>query len=242
MKNLIKRLAKKMPFTFTRNQRYDRETILVIKKALNKESNCIDIGCHTGEILDHFIKHAKNGYHYGFEPLPHLFNNLEKNYAHANVVFTNIALSDQTGETEFNHVISNPGYSGMVKRHYDRPNEKDETIKVKMNMLDNIIDLKTKIDFIKIDVEGAELQVLKGARETIKKSKPIIIFEHGLGASEFYNTTPDMVFNFFKELNYNLQTMNGWLNALPAYNVSDFKNQFDNKINYYFLAYPKVLN
>jgi hypothetical protein len=96
-----------------------------------------------------------------------------------------------------------------------------------------------QIDLIKIDVEGGELNVLKGAVETIKRTKPVIIFEHGLGASEFYGSSPEKVFALFTELNYNVSLMKSWLDGKSAYNLEQFKNQFYNKKNYYFIAYPK---
>ncbi len=49
---------------------------------------------------------------------------------------------------------------------------------------------------MKVDVEGAELQVFKGAVRTLKANKPHIIFEHGLGAADHYGTTPQMIFEF----------------------------------------------
>jgi hypothetical protein len=44
--------------------------------------------------------------------------------------------------------------------------------------------------FLKIDVEGAELQVLQGALETLRRHRPIIWFEHGTGGAEHYGTKP----------------------------------------------------
>ena len=55
------------------------------------------------------------------------------------------------------------------------------------------------IDFIKIDVEGAEFLVLSGAKNILLKSKPVVVFEYGLGASDFYGTDPEMMFGYFNE-------------------------------------------
>ena len=52
------------------------------------------------------------------------------------------------------------------------------------------------IHFMKIDVEGAELQVLRGAIQTILKYKPVIVFEHGLGAADHYGTKPEDIYDF----------------------------------------------
>jgi hypothetical protein len=42
-----------------------------------------------------------------------------------------------------------------------------------------------RVDFIKIDVEGGELLVMKGAAGIMKKYKPVVIFEHGLGRQRY---------------------------------------------------------
>jgi hypothetical protein len=57
---------------------------------------------------------------------------------------------------------------------------------------------------IKIDVEGAELLLIRGARETIAKNKPVIVFEHGLGGADSYGHTPEQVFDLLIDcgLNY----------------------------------------
>ncbi len=95
-----------------------------------------------------------------------------------------------------------------------------------------------EIDMIKIDVEGAELLVLEGAIETITNWKPYIIFEHGLGASEFYEATSEMVFNLLTSCGLKISTMKNWLDGKPFFGMNDFSNQFYNRVNYYFIAYP----
>ncbi|NJN34834.1 MAG: FkbM family methyltransferase [Saprospiraceae bacterium] len=113
-----------------------------------------------------------------------------------NCSIVNIAASNKIGVSDFNYVTSNPSYSGLLKRDYDKPNEIDTTISVKTELLDNIIPADISIDLIKIDVEGAELLVLEGAYKLIKKYKPIVIFECGIGASNYYGTTPSKLFDF----------------------------------------------
>jgi len=161
-------------------------------------SCCIDVGCHEGEFLDMFLEKAPTIQHLGFEPLPDFYQNLQKNYGKRCLIF-NTALSDQKGQSTFNYVLSNPAYSGLQKRNYDKPNEKDTSITVQTDLLDNIIKPSNTIDFIKIDVEGGEYQVLKGAQKTIIANQPHIIFEHGLGAADVYGTTPEMIYELLVE-------------------------------------------
>jgi FkbM family methyltransferase len=235
---LIKSLVKKIPIAFTKNQQYDAQTLQIMRKTCRPDSNCVDIGCHKGEMLDLILTFSPRGQHFCFEPLPDLFQGLiHKNYP-PNCHFFDLALSTEKGETQFNYVISNPAYSGILRRNYDRPNEQDTQITVKTDLLDNIIPADIQIDFIKIDVEGAEMLVLAGAKRAIERCKPIVVFEHGLGASDIYGTTPQQVFAFFQQCGLHISLMRDWLAAKPALTEKGFEKQFSESKNYYFIAHP----
>ena len=196
MKNAIRQLIKRIPIAFTQNQRYDRQTKRIIQRVCRSGSNCIDIGAHKGEVLDTILKYAPQGTHYAFEPIPDLFTALKTKYSNRpNCRIYDVALSNQKGTSSFNYVISNPSYSGLKKRRYDRANEQDTQITVQTDLLDNILPSGITVNLMKIDVEGGELLVLEGAVNTIKRSKPVIIFEHGLGASDFYGSSPEKLFD-----------------------------------------------
>jgi FkbM family methyltransferase len=233
----LKKLIKKLPVDFTVNQRYDRQTGKVIRAVCVDNSNCIDVGCHKGEILDIMLRRAPAGRHFAFEPIPILYENLRKKYSRRNVEIYPFALSNENGTTSFNYVVTNPAYSGLRKRKYDRPNEKDEKIEVKTAKLDDLIPPGIKIEFIKIDVEGGELQVLEGGFETIRRSKPVIIFEHGLGASEFYESSPEKIFSFLQSCGMKVSLMERWLKGENELNLQDFKDQFYNRKNFVFIGY-----
>ena len=112
MKEKIKALLKKLPIAFTKNQRYDRQTVEVIRRICKRNSNCVDVGCHKGEMLEIILKYAPEGIHFGFEPLPGLFQNLQGKFP-SNCKIYELGLSNKKGETSFNYVISNPSYSGF---------------------------------------------------------------------------------------------------------------------------------
>jgi len=202
-------LARKVQAAFTRersaahisnleekNRLYDMQTIAIMKRSLREDSNCVDVGCCQGSILREILRFAPKGTHFAFEPLPGMYQGLREAFGSlTSLHLDDYALSDTTGTTTFQHVVSNPAYSGLRQRRYDRPHEQIEEIVVKTNLLDNLIPKHIAIQFIKVDVEGAELQVFKGAIETIKNSRPIIVFEHGLGAADYYGTSPENVYD-----------------------------------------------
>ena len=104
--------------------------------------------------------------------------------------------------------------------------------------MDNIVPTDLKIDLIKIDVEGAEYLVMDGGKETIKRCKPIVIFEHGLGGADVYDIRPEMVYDLLVGYcGLKISTMKMWLNNTPSFSKEDFAEQFDQGLNYYFIAY-----
>lgn len=106
-------------------------------------------------------------------------------------------------------------------------------------MLDDLIPLNKNIKFIKIDVEGAELGVLKGGFQTIKNSKLIIVFEHGIGAADYYGTTPEQIFSLLvNECGLRIFIMEQWLatGRLVDINEIQFSDAFRSGREYYFMA------
>lgn len=225
--------------SINKNQFYDTLTYEIMHRSLTATSVCIDVGCHEGSILRGMMKLAPNGRFYAFEPLPQLYDKLKVSFPFPEVRLFNLALSNQTGVVTFNHVISNPGYSGILKRKYDRPEETDCTISVSADRLDNVIDTGEDVGFIKIDVEGAELQVLQGAIDTIRRCKPIIVFEHGLGAADCYGTTPDQVYGLLcDDCGLNISLLDSWLKDRKPLSQVGFREQFEKGMNFMFIAHP----
>lgn len=238
LKEVARQFLKSLPIAFTRNQRYDRQTRRVIEKICRPDSNCIDVGCHKGEIMDLFLRFAPNGTHYGFEPVPDLYEGLKQKYAgQSRCQLFDLALSDKTGSSSFNYVVSNPSYSGLLKRTYDHPEEQDTSITVRTQRLDDLLSPDTRIDLVKIDVEGGELLVLRGAVHLLARCKPVVIFEHGLGASELYGATPEQVFDLFADCGMKVSLMRRFLDNQAPLSREAFSQHYYNRRDYYFVAY-----
>jgi FkbM family methyltransferase len=236
MKRILKRLLQYSPVALTRNQHYDRLTQKVIKAVCRPTSNCIDVGCHKGEILDLMRAAAPQGAHWGFEPIPAMYEALQQKYAGTGCTISPIALSNAAGEAQFNYVTSNPSYSGLLRRKYDRPNEEDTSITVRTDKLDDVLPPDYRADLMKIDVEGAEMLVLEGAKETISKGRPVVIFEHGIGASDIYGTKPEQVFAYFKSLGYGIHLLEDFLAGRQPFTEAQFSEQYHGRKNFYFVA------
>jgi FkbM family methyltransferase len=234
-KNTLRDIFTFLKIDLTKNLKYDRLTKDIIERALTPDSVCIDIGCHKGEILDLFLKHAPSGKHYAFEPIPEMFAALTKKYGTRCHIFP-YALSDKEGITTFHYVKNQPAYSGILKRKYAVENPDIEEIQVDVKMLDTLLPPDLQIDFIKIDVEGGEFAVLKGAKNTLTKNNPLVVFECGMGASDYYGTTPEAIFEYFTALGYSISLLENWLKNRPSLSKDRFCQDFKNNTEYYFIA------
>jgi FkbM family methyltransferase len=166
--------------------------------ALARDSVAVDVGSHAGSVLRDILQIAPDGHHVAFEPLPRLVAALRSSFPDTDV--RELALSDTTGTASFVHVVDDPAYSGLKEREYPAGvGDVREEVSVKLARLDDEIgDLEP--DFIKIDVEGAELQVLRGAVDTLTRCRPVVWFEHGRGAAEYYRTAPGEVWDLLTEV------------------------------------------
>ena len=234
--NLINTLQ--VPYYFFKNRQYDRLTRQVLQQILQPGSHCIDIGCHQGKILDMLLTLSPQGTHRAFEPLPHLYRQLQQRYADQPVSFFPFALSDENGESRFTWVKNAPGYSGFRKRLYHVPFPQTTEILVQKRKLDDLLPPGTRIDFIKLDVEGAEEQVLRGAANTIRNNRPFLLFEHGKGAAPYYQTTPETIFDLLTGYGLRISTLKDWLRNRSTLDRPAFCRQFHRELNYYFIAFP----
>jgi FkbM family methyltransferase len=174
----------------------DREGIdnrvveLLLGFLLREDSNCIDAGANEGRFLSLMVHRAPLGRHFAWEPVPSLAARLRVGFP--DVDLHEAALSNESGEAEFLVVPEDPAYSGLRKRSY--PGDfHPQPISVRVERLDDELPADYAPTLIKIDVEGAELGVLRGGFETIARSRPVVIFESGLGASDRYGTTPEQI-------------------------------------------------
>ncbi|MCX6252649.1 MAG: FkbM family methyltransferase [Bacteroidetes bacterium] len=239
LKQAFKSLLVGLHLPITRNLRYDRYTLEILDKILKKDWNCIDIGCHKGEILDAIMKRSPKGHHFAFEPLPHLYDYLKEKYRSDNISVYSIALFDKKGETSFQYVVDAPAYSGIKRRKYASSDVHINELTVQTDLLDNVIPADETIKFIKIDVEGAEFQVLKGGTTTIKRCKPIIIFEFGLGAADYYDTQPEAFFSLIiSDFGLQISTLKGFLHNHSHLTLERFCEYFHTGKEYYFVAHP----
>lgn len=163
---------------------------LLAAVALRPDGHGIDVGAHEGAVLREMARLAPLGRHLGFEPIPELRAELEAEFsALPNVEIRGTALSDTPGEASFHHVLTAPGFSGLKRREMSA-GEEVQVITVPTARLDDVLPEGFQPSLVKVDVEGAELLVLRGAADTVARYRPMVIFEHGVGGFERYGAAP----------------------------------------------------
>ena len=124
----------------------------------------LDCGAFTGNSSLYFSrKVGPGGRVYGFEPVPEIYERYAANMRGLdNVVPVNGAVNDREGVISFSE-------SGAASRE-----KKDGRLKVYGLSIDGFFEKQglERVDFIKMDVEGAEERALRGAREVIRKCRP----------------------------------------------------------------------
>jgi FkbM family methyltransferase len=130
----------------------------------NDDEVYIDCGAYDGDTIDRFIEHCPQYKHIvGFEPLTNDFNKLyEKHGNNPKIRLYNAGAYDKDGEVSFS--LKTPNSPQITA------NDGQKDFKIQVKCVDNLgLD---RITFIKMDIEGAELEALKGAKNTIIKDKP----------------------------------------------------------------------
>jgi FkbM family methyltransferase len=204
MQNLQRNLYKKL--INIPNNWLDQIMFSIFNVYIKNGDKVVEVGANVGthtKILQKLV--GDNGTVFAFEPfkdnIARLKSNidLEKN----NVKIYELALSNSRGEADFKVFRDSPGTCGFIERPwYDK--RKMETIKVSVDFIDNIKDINN-IKLMKIDVEGADFNVIRGSEKLISNCRPLIIFEGGRKKSNpasLYNYTKNDFIDYFEKLNY----------------------------------------
>jgi FkbM family methyltransferase len=179
----------------------------VLAAVLRDDATYVDVGTNRGQLLRVALRVAPTARHVAFEPIPQLAAGLRERFPQ--VDSRQLALSAQPGTAEFCHFRTMDGWSGL-RRSAEVSDERGapEYIGVRVSTLDvELARLNPRV--IKIDVEGAELEVLQGGREMLARARPFVIFEHVPSASALYGSPPAGVWDALRELDYEIFSITG---------------------------------
>lgn len=166
------------PAVVRQNERDMDHLGLLMAFTLRPDSRCVDIGASVGHVFEMMVRYAPRGAHVAFEPVPSSYATLVGRFPQHRV--ENLALADEPGSAAFDHVVARATRSGLADIRTS-PAEGVSRIEVRVSRLDDELRPEERVDLIKIDVEGAELRVLRGARRTLSEHRPDVVFEAGMG-------------------------------------------------------------
>lgn len=218
------------------DRRDERLMTRVLARVLDRESACVDVGAHAGDVLAILRRFAPDGAHYAFEPIPRLADGLRVRFP--DVIVRQVAVSDTPGETDFHCFRDVPAFSGLVRRTDVDARRSVEVIRVRTELLDALVPDSVNVRVLKIDVEGAELQVLRGAARTLERCRPFVLFEHGTSAA-LYGATPHDVYAEFARHRMAVWRPDQWLAGTPPLGEQAFTDTVASGQWWNFLAGPE---
>jgi len=188
MKTLIKNLLYQWPSLLANLMRmksnWNRDKYVFLK-IIEKGNIVLDVGGNIGDYCCTFAKVVgSSGQVHSFEPVPSTFDRLKSTIVSEglnNVILNEVAVSNESGEIEV-HMPGDDHARPSIQKHTRESWDKNEPVHsfpCKCTTIDDYIQANSiaSVDFLKIDVEGAEHLVLQGAKRLLKNQGPILFFE-----------------------------------------------------------------
>ncbi len=230
-------------------ERYEPQETEIVRALLEPGCTFIDIGANIGWFtLQAASIIGSKGRIYSFEPRQDIFNLLKMSVEDSHLKFVNVynnALGSSRGKATLGWHEQSTNLGGSRIAQFSGEEKKGlVTQKVSLIALDDI-DLQGKVKLIKIDVEGYELEVMKGAKRVLKSHRPIVLSEVQLNG--FYSPSGQVsckdYLDFFENIDYDCFELGQDLKSLPKFNISEFLRDENKKalVNVVFVPKEKSI-
>lgn len=200
---------------------YEKGTNRILAKYVKDTDIVIEAGANIGSESLLISKQLTTGHLYCFEPNPYTFERLKINLSInelENVSAYDYALGETDSQINFHIYPKGFCNAGMSSKYM----ETRDTIKINVvqQTLDTFVAQNniTKVDFIKMDIQGAEMDMINGSAKTIERFKPTIFTE----ACEPYNDTKEL-FKIFNNYGYTVYLIGDNATTIMA-NASEVKD------------------
>ncbi|WP_397384680.1 FkbM family methyltransferase [Prosthecobacter sp.] len=195
------------PFEVLNFSDYERDEIQATRRIISSlggaAAHFIDVGANTGFYslaLAHYFPGISG---FAFEPIPQTYEILRRNFElnglHG-IRPLNLGVSDKSGELIF-YSYPNLSAAASLTRLYDADNVEEVRCEV-VRLDDYCQDHAVKADFIKCDVEGAELLVFRGAEKLLARDRPVVFSEMLRKWCAKYDYHPNDLIQFMMQLGY----------------------------------------
>ncbi|MBI5431132.1 MAG: FkbM family methyltransferase [Nitrosomonadales bacterium] len=214
---------------------YSRDIVLLLDKLLKPGMTVVDVGANIGEIsMAAAQRTGASGAVFAFEPMSSLYarlqQHLDANRLHQ-VTAVKCGLSDQAGSAQL-YSASQTFHDGTEHKGlgtlYSSDTRATPTEIIDIDTLDSFAGSRNlaRIDLIKVDVEGAELPVLKGSKNVIMQFRPYLIIEIQHDTSEQAGYRAADILEFLGQFGYRFHTIGrkAKLTGLTAETLAAFQN------------------
>lgn len=210
------------PYVVSEQQGWFESEIQFIRRFLQAGMKAIDIGaCYGTYALPMAKKVESSGYVWAFEPTPTPNKLLKKSSSHnnlTNISVINVAVSDKKGEAPLNM----DGNCELNSLQY-LSNSLDLQVLVETHPLDQLMEEHNwdSIDFIKIDTESDELNILAGGKDFFTNLSPLVLY--ACKDKDVLNTE---LINKFEQLGYNTYMLIPGINTLSPFDPEEMQDSF----------------
>ncbi len=222
----------------------DEKEAAFLNYFIHEDSTVLDIGANYGHYAIDMSRMCPAGTVHAFEPIPFTYKVLEsitRHFKSDNIILHHAAVSDSEGSVSMTIPLLDFGAPNTGVAYIGEKNKtQSKTEEVKTIKIDDL-DVKSKVDFIKIDVEGHEPQAFKGMEKLILKDRPVILIEFSHSCLKRANTQPAEFAHYlqtklnlrFAEITADKLTLidsenpvDGYYFLFPEENIEEFQNLF----------------
>lgn len=212
--NWRQRLAWVQHYLKARFNAKERPRVLQLARFIPEGGVIFDVGAHFGYLAKEFSAiHGGSCKVHCFEPVSYTRSILQRVVGRfGNVRIDARALSDQAGTVRISIPVKESGRLGIGLSHFGDEMRRDyivesvETLTLDAYMGEQAV---PRLDFIKCDVEGAELLVLQGAQQALARHRPAIYCELNTHLAARMGYEPERVFDFLAERGYRAYILDG---------------------------------
>ena len=190
---------------------YHRPLLPHLQRIIPRNGIVIDVGAHAGQFAKLFSRLVPQGTVYAFEPGGYALSILKlvvKWRGLRNVRILRLGLSDQSGSQPLHVPLKRHGTLGFGLAHLGAPTgeRKTHAQTIRLSTLDLFVQehMLRRLDFVKADIEGWEVNMLRGGIQAITELRPSLMLEINEAALKRADAAPQEVFDLLLPLGYSV--------------------------------------